>query len=285
MAGRVSKEVIDQIRNALDIADVIGSYIQVKRAGQSAKALCPFHKEKTPSFHINPARQAFHCFGCGAGGDVFKFVMMYENVDFPTALRMLASRAGIAVAFDDDRSGRAKEGPAKDEIFAANEEASKRYQKELLQGAEAVEARAYLKGRALEPDAWKEWGIGYAPEGWGFLSDKAGPRGGAKMKVLEAAGLLSENEKGNVYDRFRGRVMFTIRDELGRVAGFSGRVLKADDKAPLFLRLPLPVPMPNPHLWMRRRVPLMKQNPQLDRVVRQHLRLRMMERQRLTPRL
>ena len=231
MAGRVSKEVIDQIRNALDIADVIGSYIQVKRAGQSAKALCPFHKEKTPSFHINPSRQAFHCFGCGAGGDVFKFVMMYENVDFPTALRMLASRAGIAVAFDDDRSGKAKEGPAKDEIFAANEEASKRYQKELLQGAEAVEARAYLKGRALEPEAWKEWGIGYAPEGWGFLSDKAGPRGGAKMKVLEAAGLLSENEKGNVYDRFRGRVMFTIRDELGRVAGFSGRVLKADDKA------------------------------------------------------
>ena len=98
MAGRVSKDVIDQIRGALDIADVIGSYIQVKRTGQSAKALCPFHKEKTPSFHINPARQAFHCFGCGAGGDVFKFVMLYENVDFPTALRMLAARAGIAIA-------------------------------------------------------------------------------------------------------------------------------------------------------------------------------------------
>ena len=96
MAGMVSKDVIDQIRNALDISDVIGSYIQVKRAGHVAKALCPFHKEKTPSFHINPARQAFHCFGCGAGGDVFKFVMQYENVDFPTALRMLASRARCA---------------------------------------------------------------------------------------------------------------------------------------------------------------------------------------------
>lgn len=230
MAGMVSKDVIDQIRNALDIADVIGSYIQVKRAGHSAKALCPFHKEKTPSFHINPARQAFHCFGCGAGGDVFKFVMLYENVDFPTALRMLASRAGIAVHFDDDRSAR-KEGPAKDDLFAANEAAAQRFQKELLQSPEAAEARNYLQKRSLDVPVWKEWGIGYAPEGWGFLADAAGPRGGAKMKILEAAGLLSANEKGNLYDRFRGRVMFTIRDELGRAVGFSGRVLKADEKA------------------------------------------------------
>ncbi|MGD9782831.1 MAG: CHC2 zinc finger domain-containing protein, partial [Kiritimatiellia bacterium] len=177
MAGRVSKDVIDQIRNALDICEVIGSYIQVKRVGHSAKALCPFHKEKTPSFHVNPARQAFHCFGCGAGGDVFKFVMLYENVDFPTALRMLASRAGIALHFDDDRSAK-KEGPGKDDLFKANEEASKRYHKELLEGAEAEAARDYLKKRSLDVEVWKEWGIGYAPVGWGLLSDAAGPRGG-----------------------------------------------------------------------------------------------------------
>ncbi|HAL92082.1 MAG TPA: DNA primase [Verrucomicrobia bacterium] len=230
MAGMVSKDVIEQVRNALDISDVIGSYIQVKRAGHVAKALCPFHKEKTPSFHINPARQAFHCFGCGAGGDVFKFVMLYENVDFPTALRMLASRAGIALKLEESRSG-SKEGPAKDELFAANEEASRRYQQELLQSPAAAEARAYLQKRSLDTAAWKEWGIGYAPEGWDFLSGPSGPRNGPKMKALEAAGLLSTNEKGNQYDRFRGRVMFTIRDELGRAVGFSGRVLKADDKA------------------------------------------------------
>ncbi|NCA83026.1 MAG: DNA primase [Opitutae bacterium] len=230
MAGMVSKDVIDQIRNALDISDVIGSYIQIKRAGHVAKALCPFHKEKTPSFHINPARQAFHCFGCGAGGDVFKFVMQYENVDFPTALRMLASRAGVAIQFDEDRGGK-REGPSKDELFAANEEASARYQKELVQSSAAAEARAYLQKRSLDAAVWKEWGIGYAPDGWDFLSGPAGPRGGAKMKALEAAGLLSTNEKGNVYDRFRDRVMFTIRDELGRAVGFSGRILKADDKA------------------------------------------------------
>lgn len=231
MAGRVSKDVIDQIRNALDIGDVIGSYIQVKRAGQSAKALCPFHKEKTPSFHVNSARQAFHCFGCGVGGDVFKFVMLYEKVDFPTALRMLATRAGIAVHFEEDRAGKGREGPAKDEIFAANEEASRHYHKELLQSPAAAEARAYLQKRNLDIPVWNEWGLGYAPEGWDFLSGRAGPRGGAKMKILEAAGLLSASEKGSLYDRFRGRIMFTIRDELGRAVGFSGRVLKADDKA------------------------------------------------------
>ena len=229
MAGMVSKETIDQIRNALDITDVIGSYIQVKRAGNTAKALCPFHKEKTPSFHVNPARQAFHCFGCGAGGDVFKFVMLYDHVDFPTALRMLASRAGIAIQIDDRQSG-PKDGPGKDEIFAANEDASKRYQKELLQSSDAAAAREYLKKRSLNTDVCKEWGIGWAPEGYGFLADTAGPRGGPKLKALEAAGLVATSEKGSLYDRFRGRVMFTIRDELGRAVGFSGRVLKTDDK-------------------------------------------------------
>lgn len=231
MAGMVSKDVIDQIRGALDIADVIGSYIQVKRAGSSAKALCPFHKEKTPSFTINPARQAFHCFGCGVGGDVFKFVMLYENVDFPTALRLMASRAGVVLEFDEGGSRSKSDGPAKDEIFKANEDAAVRFQKELQQSPEAELARAYLQGRALDLDAWKEWGIGYAPDGWGFLSDKAGGRGSARMKALEAAGLVLTNEKGNLYDRFRGRVMFTIRDELGRAVGFSGRILKPDEKS------------------------------------------------------
>lgn len=231
MAGMVSKDVIERIRGSLDIADVIGSYIQVKRAGSSAKALCPFHKEKTPSFTINPARQAFHCFGCGVGGDVFKFVMLYENVDFPTALRLMASRAGVVLEFDEGGSRSKSDGPAKDELFKANEDAAARFQKELLQSTEAEAARAYLRGRALDLDVWKEWGIGYAPAGWGFLADKAGGRGSARMKALEAAGLVLANDKGNFYDRFRGRVMFTIRDELGRAVGFSGRILEPDEKA------------------------------------------------------
>ena len=230
MGGMISNDVKEQIRNSLDIADVIGSYIQVKRMGHVAKALCPFHKEKTPSFHINPARQSFHCFGCGVGGDIFTFVQKYENVDFPTAIRMLASRAGIALQFDEDRGGK-REGPAKDELYAVNEEASTRYQKELLQSPEAAEARAYLQQRSLDVSVWKEWGIGYAPEGWDFLSGAAGAQTGNKMKALEVAGLLSMSEKEHLYDRFRGRVMFTIRDEQGRAVGFSGRILKPDEKA------------------------------------------------------
>ncbi|MDR0993302.1 MAG: DNA primase [Verrucomicrobiota bacterium] len=230
MPGMVSKEVLDRIRNSLDIVEVIGSYIQVKRMGASAKALCPFHKEKTPSFTINATRQAFYCFGCQVGGDVFKFVMQYENVDFPTAVRMLAARAGVALEFDEG-GGTRREGPAKDEILSANEDASKCYQQELLRHPEAAEARAYLEGRSLGPAVWKEWGIGYAPEGWGFLTDHAGGRSGNKIKALEAAGLLSKNEKGSLYDRFRGRVMFTIRDELGRAVGFSGRLLRPEKSA------------------------------------------------------
>ncbi len=229
MSGLVARDVIDQVRNALDIADVIGSYIQLKRTGQTAKALCPFHKEKTPSFHVNSARQAFHCFGCGAGGDLFKFVMLYENVDFPTALRMMADRAGVVLQFEE-KSAHAKGGPAKDDLFKANEEASQRYQKELRQSPDAAAARAYLEGRALPQDVWKEWGIGYAPDQWGFLADSSGPRGGPKVQAMAAAGLLVDNEKGHFYDRFRGRVMFTIRDELGRTVGFSGRLLKPDEK-------------------------------------------------------
>ena len=229
MAGLVSRDVIDQVRNTLDIADVIGSYVELKRAGHSAKALCPFHKEKTPSFHVNSARQAFHCFGCGAGGDVFKFVMLYENVDFPTALRMLADRAGVALQYDES-APRGKEGPAKDDLFKANEEAARRYQQELQQSPAAAAARAYLDRRALPPNSWKEWGIGYAPDQWGFLADSSGPRGGPKLHALAAAGLLVDNDKGHFYDRFRDRIMFTIRDEFGRAVGFSGRLLKPSDE-------------------------------------------------------
>ena len=231
MAGKASKETIERIRNSLDIVDVIGSYVQVKRTGNTAKALCPFHKEKTPSFNVNPARQAFHCFGCGAGGDVFKFVMMYENVDFPTALRLMASRAGVVLEFDDDRTGAGRDGPSKDELVKANEDALRRYHEALLEKtAEAEAARDYLAGRKLPPEAWKEWGIGYAPDRWGYLLDAAGPRGGSRMKAMEAAGLLKTNEKGNVYDQFRGRVMFAIRNEHGSAVGFSGRILKPDEK-------------------------------------------------------
>ena len=230
MPGLVSKDVIDRIRDGIDIVDYIGGVVPLKKAGSAFVACCPFHKEKTPSFHVNPARQAFHCFGCHEGGDIFKFVMLYDGVDFPGALRMLAPRAGVALEYEDDSpSGhrpRAPGEPTKEEIFAANADAAARYQRELAEsktpGAEA--ARAYLLGRSIGPDLWREWTIGYAPDDWHFLSSDP-----SRNRRLDAAGLLSASEKGATYDRFRDRVMFTIRDELGRPVGFSGRLLKPDE--------------------------------------------------------
>lgn len=230
MPGLVSKDVIDRIRDGIDIVDYIGSVVPLKKAGSAFVACCPFHKEKTPSFHVNPARQAFHCFGCHEGGDIFKFVMLYDGVDFPGALRMLAPRAGVALEYEDDSPAghrpRDPGEPTKEEIFAANADAAARYQRELAEsntpGAEA--ARAYLLGRSIGPDLWREWTIGYAPDDWHFLSNDP-----SRTRRLDAAGLLSASEKGATYDRFRDRVMFTIRDELGRPVGFSGRLLKPDE--------------------------------------------------------
>ena len=232
MADYDRDRVKEDIRNALDIADVVSSYIQIKRNGPNAIALCPFHKEKTPSFHVNALRQTYHCFGCGAGGDVFDFVMRQEGVDFPTALRLLGQRAGIAVPdFFERRDGApASSAAAKDRIFAANEAAAKLYLRELTESAAAAHARDYLAGRSLGPGTWAPYGIGYAPDAWGFLSDRArGPNAPFSPETLEAAGLALRREgSSSRYDRFRDRVVFAIRDELGRVVGFSGRTLKTD---------------------------------------------------------
>ena len=235
--GIVSREIIDRVRDNLDIVEVIKSYIPVTMAGRNAKALCPFHKEKTPSFHINAQRGMFHCFGCGKGGDVFRFVMEFENVDFPTALRTLAARAGVAIPEEEEERGARRSGaPTREELYKANAAASERFQAALRgAGEEAAAARAYLAGRKLGESLWKAWGIGYAPDEWGFLTRGEGGAGPlAGESVLEAAGLAVRKEdesgrKGTAYDRFRGRVMFSIRNELGKTVGFSGRLLKEEE--------------------------------------------------------
>lgn len=232
MADRFESERIKEtIRSAVDILDVAGSYVQLRRNGSNALGLCPFHKEKTPSFHVNAARQTFHCFGCGAGGDVFKFVMLAENVDFPTALRLLGKRCGIDVP-ERVRGGPrdASPGARKDRVFAALETAERLFAEALRKRDDAAEARAYLAGRDLPAAVWERFGIGFAPPGWGFLSDRAGgARAPFTAADLDQAGLTVAREEGNRrYDRFRDRVMFAIRDELGRTVGFSGRTLKTD---------------------------------------------------------
>jgi DNA primase len=230
----VPRHIIDEIRARVDIVDLIGSYITLKRAGNSYKALCPFHREKTPSFTVHPARQIFHCFGCGAGGDAFKFVMQYENVDFMDAVRMLAQRAGVQLQFTDAERN---EATRKDLLYKAHEEAARFYQEVLLRHPSAEAARAYLRERQIGPEAVEQFGLGYAPGGFDVMERFAEKRG-FSLDHLEAAGLIARNENGRRYDRFRERLMFPIRDLSGRVIAFSGRILGKDDRAAKYLNSP-----------------------------------------------
>lgn len=219
----ISKQVIEELRARCDIEEVIGSYLELKRAGSALKALCPFHKEKTPSFHVNPQRQIFHCFGCGAGGDVFRFVMEYEGVDFPTALRLLAERCGMRLAFDEAPASPG--GPAKDVLYRVLDQAATLYQRTLLEHDSAAEARAYLARRQIDASAIERFRIGYAPNIRGAL-DRWSDKAGLSMESLEGAGLVAQSDRdGSRYERFRDRVMFPIADEMGRIIGFSGRAL------------------------------------------------------------
>ena len=236
MAGIISKNVLEDIRARSDIVDVVGAYLQLKRAGNTFRALCPFHKEKTPSFHVNPQRQIFHCFGCGEGGDVFKFVMKYENVDFTAAVRLLAQRAGVRLEIDEARRG-GEGGIDKDALFRVHEDVAQLYHRCLLDEKYGVAARAYLAGRGLTLENAKDFLIGYAPDRWDTLLLWAEKKK-VPVKLLEAAGLVLAKESGGHYDRFRNRLMFSIRDELGRVIAFSGRVMNPEDKTAKYVNSP-----------------------------------------------
>lgn len=234
MSKVISKATIEEIRGANDIAEVIGTYLQLKRAGSAWKALCPFHKEKTPSFHVNSARQIYHCFGCGAGGDVFKFLMEYEGVDFSTAARMLAERAGIRVTWSDADP---REGAEKDQLLKLHEEVALAFHRNLLEKPNAEKARQYLRSRDLDTQTAKDFLIGYAPPGRDTIA-RWGQKKGYPAALLEQAGLVVRTEQGDTYDRFRDRLMFPIRNELGRVVAFSGRILEKSDKLAKYVNSP-----------------------------------------------
>ncbi|MCX7819062.1 MAG: DNA primase [Kiritimatiellae bacterium] len=229
----ISRQTIELIRSRCDIVDVVSSYLPLHRAGSSFRALCPFHKEKTPSFHVNPARQIYHCFGCGAGGDVIRFVMEYERLDFVAAVRMLAGRAGVPIELDERErvavSQRAR-------LLALHEAATAFFQAALAEAADAEAARRYLRERRLDGEAARRFRIGWAP-GDGDALLRWGARSGWSAELLEAAGLAVRTEDG-LRDRFRRRVMFPICDEQGRPIAFSGRILPDDQSPAKYLNSP-----------------------------------------------
>jgi DNA primase len=218
-------DVKEAIRVRVDIAALIGESVALKPAGRgSLKGLCPFHGERTPSFHVHVDRGFFYCFGCGAKGDVFDFVMRSASVDFRDALRMLGERVGIEVRSAPDTHRRR-------DLRDVNEAAQAFF---VAQGPGSP-AEAYWQRRGIEPDVARRWGLGYAPAEWSALLQSLVARG-LRDDDLLAAGLVTENERGRRYDRFRDRLTFPIRDPLGRIVGFAGRVL--GDGVPKYLNTP-----------------------------------------------
>ena len=228
------KEIIEEIKARCDIASVIGDYIKIQPSGQNYKALCPFHVEKTPSFHISTAKQVYKCFGCGEGGDVINFVMKMENLDFMDAVRLLANRCGIDINFNIDEETKQKIELSK-KYQDIHTEAARFYFANLVKSKNR--GYDYLRNRGLDDKTIKRFGLGYSQDSWNSLMDYLIEEKGYSQEELLECGLIGKSTKTDkYYDKFRNRVMFPIFDYRGNVIGFGGRVL--DDSLPKYLNSP-----------------------------------------------
>lgn len=220
-------DTVQEIKDKLSIVDVVGGYVKLTKAGKYHKGLCPFHKEKSPSFMVSPDRGFYHCFGCGKGGDIFSFIQDIENLDFKGALRLLAQKAGVTIAYEHRTSTDEKE-----KLFAVLQAAEAWYVAEREKNSAVC---AYLGERGLAPDTVERFRVGYAPNEWRALSDEL-IRQGYTDTLLEDAGLTKKPDEGGKgkkpYDRLRGRIMFPIRDISGRTVGFSGRIFEDNPEKP-----------------------------------------------------
>ena len=216
---------IDEIKDRLDIVEVIGGYIKLQKSGQNFRALCPFHSEKTPSFFVSPTRQLWHCFGgCNEGGDIFKFIMKIEGVEFGDALRILAQKAGIEIKKENPKIRSERE-----RLYEVCELATKFFEEQLKQSKIGQDAKSYLLDRKINQESLKKWRIGYAPDTWQGLFNFLISKNYSKEEIKKA-GLGLSSERGSFYDRFRGRIIFPIFDLSSNVIGFTGRIFKNKDK-------------------------------------------------------
>ncbi|GAA0717704.1 DNA primase [Dokdonella soli] len=218
MAGRIPEKFIDDLLARIDIVDVIQERVPLKKAGRDWSARCPFHDERSPSFTVSPAKQFYHCFGCGAHGSAIGFLMNYDRLEFPDAVEELANRAGLKVPYEGGR-----EAPREDasDLYNLLDAAAKFYRRQL---GENETARAYFANRGLDEAILARFNLGYAPDAWDALKNALGTSA-PRIALLEKAGMLTSGERGSKYDRFRDRVMFPILDRRGRTIAFGGRIL------------------------------------------------------------
>ena len=224
---------VEKIKERLGIAEVVGGYLKLEKAGKNLKARCPFHNEKTPSFFVSPERGSYYCFGCGAKGDIFSFVEQFEGLDFKGALKLLADRAGVKLEYDRGSFSDGKAG--REKIFQILEEATGYFETNLKSNDEAIN---YLQKRGVAEKTRVVFRLGYAPDEWHSLLTHLKNKKFAESD-LEKAGLIKKSETGsNYYDRFRGRIIFPIADSAGRIVGFSGRILKGKPEDAKYLNSP-----------------------------------------------
>ncbi len=217
----MSAGVVATVKSKLDIVEIVGESVSLRKAGTTFKGLCPFHSEKTPSFVVTPARESWHCFGCGLGGDIFSFVMQREGIDFPEALRRLAARAGVEI---DERTGR--EEARRKRLRDVLEAAVAFYHRVLVETRYGQPALDYLRGRGFTDETIATFQLGWAPDGWETLTKALRAKRGATDDELETVGLAVRGRRGTLYDRFRGRIIFPIRDAAGYATGLGGRILE-----------------------------------------------------------
>lgn len=232
---KIPEETIEKIRNTADIVDIISGYVNLRKRGKNFVGLCPFHQEKTPSFTVSKDKQIYHCFGCGAGGNVFKFLMDYKNISFIEAVEEVAEYLGIKIQYEKGEFSEYQNEI--EELYEINVFAARFFVDVLQKSAEAETARQYLKKRNIKPQTQKIFGIGYAPSGWdNFL--KAALENKINLQKAKLVGLIDTNEKGEFYDKFRNRIIFPIFSPNGRVIAFGGRILEEKENAAKYLNSP-----------------------------------------------
>ena len=231
----IPADTVREVAERISIVDVIGEYVSLRRSGSNFTGLCPFHGEKTPSFNVNPAREIFHCFGCGAGGDVFAFVMRLEGISFPEAVRRLAQRAGVTIEERPLSPAESRAREERDEQRAILDLAARHYREMLTRRPEGAAGRSYLQQREVDPETAAAYGMGYAPERRDTLVQALKGAGHA-LEMAAVLGLVRNGERGNWYDLFHSRLIFPIRDSQGQPIAFAGRVL--DSGLPKYINSP-----------------------------------------------